>query len=106
MLFNILIGNTDDHAKNHSFFWDGEQFELSPGYDICPYLRTGQEATQAMTVGEYGTQSTLKNALTSAGAFGLTEKAAQEESDTLVRGIKKYWPEACEHAQLTEFQRK
>ena len=26
--FNILTGNTDDHARNHAAFWDGR--ELTP----------------------------------------------------------------------------
>ena len=25
--FNILVGNTDDHARNHAAFWDGRQFD-------------------------------------------------------------------------------
>jgi serine/threonine-protein kinase HipA len=34
MLFNILCGNTDDHARNHAAFWN----------------RKGEEATQAMLI--------------------------------------------------------
>jgi len=34
--FNILVGNTDDHARNHAAFWDGEALTLTPAYDICP----------------------------------------------------------------------
>lgn len=48
MLFNILIGNTDDHARNHALFWDGQEVSLTPAYDICPLPRTGFEASQAM----------------------------------------------------------
>ena len=48
--FNVLCGNTDDHARNHAAFWDGEMLTLSPAYDICPQGRTGNEATQAMLI--------------------------------------------------------
>ena len=27
--FNILVGNTDDHARNHAAFWDGEMLKLT-----------------------------------------------------------------------------
>ena len=27
--FNILVGNTDDHARNHAAFWDGRAHALS-----------------------------------------------------------------------------
>ena len=44
MTFNILVGNTDDHARNHAAFWDGDGLTLTPAYDICPQSRTGREA--------------------------------------------------------------
>lgn len=36
VVFNILSGNTDDHARNHAAFWDGEALTLTPAYDVCP----------------------------------------------------------------------
>ena len=50
LVFNILCGNTDDHARNHAGFWDGEQLTLTPAYDICPQSRTGNVASQAMLI--------------------------------------------------------
>ena len=50
LVFNILCGNTDDHARNHAAFWDGELLKLTPAYDICPQARSGNEASQAMLI--------------------------------------------------------
>ena len=50
LVFNILVGNTDDHARNHTAFWDGDGLTLTPAYDICPQSRTGREVSQAMQV--------------------------------------------------------
>lgn len=36
MVFNLLIGNKDDHAKNFSFILKDNQWKLSPAYDILP----------------------------------------------------------------------
>lgn len=36
MVFNVLIGNKDDHAKNFSFILKDNKWELSPAYDILP----------------------------------------------------------------------
>ncbi|WP_256091642.1 HipA domain-containing protein [Candidatus Thiosymbion oneisti] len=33
LAFNILCGNTDDHPRNHSAFWDGQALALTPAYD-------------------------------------------------------------------------
>jgi serine/threonine-protein kinase HipA len=50
IVFNILFGNTDDHARNHAAFWDGHQLALTPTFDICPQSRSGQQASQAMLI--------------------------------------------------------
>ena len=36
MVFNVLIGNKDDHAKNFSFIFSHNQWECSPAYDLLP----------------------------------------------------------------------
>lgn len=36
MVFNVLIGNKDDHAKNFSFILKNKEWKLSPAYDILP----------------------------------------------------------------------
>jgi serine/threonine-protein kinase HipA len=41
LVFNILCGNTDDHARNHAAFRDGQMLTLTPAYDICPQIRSG-----------------------------------------------------------------
>ena len=45
LVFNVLCGNTDDHARNHAAFWNGKELTLTPAYDICPQGRTGNKAS-------------------------------------------------------------
>ena len=42
MLFNAGINNLDDHERNFSFWFDGDQFTLAPAYDLVPSLNHGQ----------------------------------------------------------------
>lgn len=102
MVFNILVGNTDDHARNHSFLWDGRTYVLSPAYDICPMLRSGHTASQGMEVGRFGRLSTLGNALSEAEQFGLAQLQAKEMQDDLVERIEALWPEAASISKLTK----
>ncbi|HMQ26408.1 MAG TPA: HipA domain-containing protein, partial [Acidimicrobiales bacterium] len=46
--FNILCGNTDDHARNHAALVEPAGLVLSPAYDVCPQGRLGETAAQAM----------------------------------------------------------
>lgn len=104
MVFNILVGNTDDHARNHAFFWDGRHLDLTPVYDICPDQRSGRTASQAMTVGAEGRAATLRNARSEAGRFGLTTTDAKETIDHLTDATRTHWPEAAARAGLTALQ--
>ena len=36
MVFNVLIGNKDDHSKNFAFQYKNDEWRLSPAYDILP----------------------------------------------------------------------
>lgn len=76
MLFNILVGNTDDHARNHACFWDGTAVRLTPAYDIDPRPRLGREANQAMAVDREDRRALIATALASAGHFGLRSDEA------------------------------
>ncbi|NKF24765.1 type II toxin-antitoxin system HipA family toxin [Solimonas marina] len=102
MVFNILVGNTDDHAKNHAAFWDGQWLRLTPAYDLLPMPRVGQEAAQAMQVGAAGRTATMANALSEAGRFALTPSQAREIVDEVEATIAAHWRsefQACEVPQ-------
>jgi serine/threonine-protein kinase HipA len=36
MVFNIVIGNKDDHSKNFSYIYKNKNWSLSPAYDLTP----------------------------------------------------------------------
>ncbi len=55
VLFQVLIGNTDAHAKNLSFFGDPQGFYLTPAYDLVSILacdNAGIEDAFAMAIGD------------------------------------------------------
>ena len=106
LIFNILIGNTDDHARNHAFFWDGYHYILTPAYDICPQLRAGQTANQAMVVGKNGRQSSIRNALSQPELFSMTTPEAQTVQEEITEIIKKRWDEAAGLAGITKKESK
>lgn len=101
LVFNILCGNTDDHARNHAAFWDGRQLRLTPAYDICPQHRTGNEATQAMLIQGENRFSRLDVCLAAADQFLLTSEEAREIIDAQMDSIRQHWDEVCDEAGLT-----
>lgn len=101
MLFNIMIGNTDDHARNHALFWDGHFVRLTPAYDLCVIPRNSLEFSLAMEVGEKGKRATLGNALSDCGRFGLSKEEASEMADGMEETIREHWQAVCDEAKIT-----
>ena len=104
--FNILVGNTDDHARNHAAFWDGKMLSLTPAYDICPQGRTGNEASQAMIIFDNDRRSKISVCLNAAPVFLLSEKEAVSFIENQLKTIEAHWNPTCAEAQFTEIDKK
>jgi serine/threonine-protein kinase HipA len=105
LAFNILVGNTDDHARNHAAFWDGATHELTPAYDIAPQRRASREANQAMVISDGSRAAQLRNASAVAHHFGLSESMTLQIYDRLIAAIMDNWVEVCDEAALTRVER-
>lgn len=103
--FNILCGNTDDHARNHAAFWDGNMLTLTPAYDICPQGRAGREANQAMLIHGDDRMSRIGSCLNAAHHFLLSEKQAIEMIEAQMRVVAAHWDDVCAEANLSEVDR-
>lgn len=105
MIFNILVGNTDDHARNHAAFWDGDLLKLTPAYDICPQSRNSREASQAMLMGRER-RSQLLHGLAVAKDFHLSEEDARAIVAKQVKIIDEAWGPLCKEANLSKTDQK
>ena len=102
LIINILCGNTDDHARNHAAFWDGNELTLTPAYDICPQGRTGNEASQAMLIYGNNNLSQLKTCIGTAHNFMLSVEEARVIIEKLAAAIELHWEPVCEEAKLSK----
>lgn len=105
IVFNILVGNTDDHARNHAAFWDGQMLMLTPAYDICPQARHGQIATQAMLLTRDDRSSRITTCIAAAPQFLLSEEGAVDIIAKQITCIEQNWSTICDDASLSEVDR-
>lgn len=105
IVFNILCGNIDDHARNHAAFWDGRTLLLTPAYDICPQTRTGNEASQAMLIIGDDRRSSLVTCLRAASIFRHSEDAAAGLIERQITTIRDRWTEVCDEGRLSVVDR-
>lgn len=106
LVFNVLTGNTDDHARNHAAFWDGKNLSLTPAYDICPQGRSTGIATQAMRILGERNDSTLSLCHKAAHKFNLSEGQAHDIIGDLRQSVEDNWEDVCEEAELTDTEKK
>jgi len=108
VVFNILVGNTDDHPRNHAAYVNADgSLMLSPAYDICPQPRSVPQANQAMAIGRDGQRtSQIITCLTACETYLLSSAQAQAIIDEQIEIIRTQWDEAARAARLTELDRR
>lgn len=104
-VFNVLVGNTDDHARNHAAFWDGRHLRLTPAYDICPQARNNPEANQAIYIADQNRRSQLEVCRLAARHFLLRDEDARAIIDGQVGAIRENWQTVCDEAALSPVDR-
>lgn len=106
LVLNVIVGNNDDHLRNHAAFWDGQQLTLTPAYDIAPQPRHGQTSTQAIGITRDGTRwSQLSTCHEVARDFLISRVDAKEITDELVDLVRRDWHEVSDIAQLSSVER-
>ncbi|NRR32819.1 HipA domain-containing protein [Oxalobacteraceae bacterium] len=91
MVFNIFVGNVDDHLRNHALLMESPgRFVLSPAFDLVPHT-SAQAHPQSIGVGALGAASTIENALSQCGRFLLRMEEAREIVESVRRVISQWW---------------
>lgn len=107
IVFNILVGNTDDHPRNHAAFVNADRsLTLTPAYDICPQPRSVPQANQAMAIGRNGERSSqIATCLAACEVYLLDTSQAQSIIDGQIDVIQTQWRDAADAARLSGLER-
>lgn len=81
VVFNVLVGNRDDHLRNHGFIREATGWRLSPAYDLNP---NPFKAEHSLTIDGESAAPDLGAVLKTAELYRLKQSAA----DKIVRQVK------------------
>ena len=84
--FNIAIGNSDDHFRNHGFLLTPSGWTLSPAYDMNPTLNDHQ----ALLINSTTNHADLKVLFDSCEEYMIGKKDAQNIISEVKEGVK-HW---------------
>ena len=103
MVFNALITNTDDHPRNHAFVAKtGNDWRLSPAYDLTPTRMFSSTRQLALVVGTQGRLATKRNLLSGCATFLLEPAEAEAIIDKMAEIVKSGWYKTLRAAGVGE----
>lgn len=89
VVFSIMIGNLDDHLRNHGFLYDEDnKWRLSPAYDLnpVPFVEKTRELTT--WISEEGPDADLELARRAAPFFALKTNQADAMIEDVTSALK------------------
>ena len=95
--FNICIGNTDDHFRNHGFLLTVKGWTLSPAYDMNPTLNE----YQSLLISTDSNKADLSILLDGCEDYMLNRKTAENIVSEVVDAVKK-WRELVARLDISE----
>lgn len=89
MVFNIMIGNTDDHLKNFIMLHDDNGWRLSPAFDLIPNIGFNQE--HVLRIGLDTRPPNAETLLAEAKHFGIKRRQQAMEVIKEIHGAVSKW---------------
>jgi len=100
MTFYTLIGNIDDHLRNHAFLRNKIGWQLSPAYDINPVNFKYEKRNHQLSYDGYQTKPSLDKCIEMAEYFELNNKEINAHLQKLAKSLKK-WRKIAKAHHLT-----
>ena len=91
VLFTILMGNRDDHIRNHGFLREGNGWRLSPAFDINP---NPEKAVHVLAIDDVETTPDSSLWRDTAALYRINKKALSR-IETEVRQAVAQWQEVA-----------
>ena len=85
-MFNICIGNSDDHFRNHGFLLTAKGWTLSQAYDMNPTLNE----YQSLLISADSNKADLSILLDACEDYMLNRKTAEKIISEVIEAVKKW----------------
>ncbi len=89
IVFGVMIGNLDDHLRNHGFLYDGDdKWRLSPAYDLNPVPLEEMVRELTTWISDEGPEAELDLAYRAAPFFALKDEEAARIAGEVAAGLQ------------------
>lgn len=91
VVFNVAVGNRDDHLRNHGFVLGASGWRLAPAFDVNPNV---DKADHVLNIDDTDNRPDMQTVLATAPFYGLTSAQARKVLDEVV-GTVATWQDAA-----------
>jgi serine/threonine-protein kinase HipA len=100
MVFNMMIGNTDDHLKNFIMLHDDAGWRLSPAFDLIPNIGFNRE--HVLRIGSDTRPPSAGTLLVEAKHFGIKRRQQAVEAIEEIHATVSKWREVFSSCNVPE----
>ena len=97
VVFNVAVGNRDDHLRNHGFILGKRGWRLSPAFDVNPSI---DKANHVLNIDDVDNRPSLETVFATAAFYRLTPKRAKEIIDGVVNVVVD-WRSVARRAKIS-----
>jgi len=87
VIFNVLVGNKDDHLRNHGFILNTNGWRLSKAFDVNPNI---DKHEHVLNIDADDNRPNIQSAVTNATYYDLTDEQANAIVDDISTKVRKW----------------
>lgn len=87
VVFNVAVGNRDDHLRNHGFLLGKTGWRLAPAFDVNPNI---DKAEHVLNLDDGDNRPSLETVLNTAEFYGLTYDSARKILEEVASAVDRW----------------
>jgi serine/threonine-protein kinase HipA len=91
VVFNVALGNRDDHLRNHGFLREANAWRLAPAFDVNPSI---DKVAHVLSLDDSDNRPNLGTVLATAAFYGLSASAATAIAAQVIEVVRGWEREA------------
>ena len=97
VVFNVAVGNRDDHLRNHGFVLASSGWRLAPAFDVNPNI---DKSDHVLNIDDIDNRPDLQTVLDTAGFYGLSADQAQQILGDVLAAVDQ-WPAVAQRVGIS-----
>ena len=97
VVFNVAVGNRDDHLRNHGFVLGNNGWRLAPAFDVNPNI---DKADHVLNIDDVDNRPNLDTVLSTAMFYGLPPQKAEAITEEVLTAVDR-WQDTARNARIS-----